>query len=245
MLEDLVRNAATAAGLYVGKLPLPNSIEQHLKILFARLGINCVLDVGAHYGEYAGRLREHGFAGHIVSFEPMAESYAILVGQRAHDPMWRGHKMALGAEGGSRDINILSGTDMNSFLMPNAYGHQRFASSTEVQRTEAVAVARLDEILPDLVKHVPSPRIFMKLDTQGFDLKVLEGAAGVLDQIAAIQTEVSVKSLYEGTLSFPETIARLNAMGFELTGLFPVSRDLDALRLVEIDCVLLRAASGR
>ena len=68
-LKDLMRKGATLVGCGIGRLPGFEVLGTHLAMLFARLKINCVLDVGAHVGQYGRFLRNIGYSGHIVSFE--------------------------------------------------------------------------------------------------------------------------------------------------------------------------------
>jgi len=53
-------------------------LDFHLYKLFDLLKINCVLDVGANQGQYAHFLRNLGYKGNIISFEPVTIDYAIL-----------------------------------------------------------------------------------------------------------------------------------------------------------------------
>jgi hypothetical protein len=107
-----------------------------------------------------------------------------------------------------------------------------------VTRTQEIPVRRLDALWADHVS--PNARVHLKLDTQGYDQHVLQGAQRVLDRVASVQTEVAVKVIYQGAPRYPEALLRLEAMGYELTGLFPVVRDLQ-LRIVELDCVMRRS----
>ncbi len=111
--------------------------------------------------------------------------------------------------------------------------------SSRVVRRERVPVQRLDRFIGDCLGGAPSPSLYLKLDTQGYDLEVLRGAEGCLHRIVALQSEVSVKPIYEGQPSLTEALARLGTLGFEVGGLYPVTRD-HAGRVVEFDCVALR-----
>lgn len=54
-----------------------------------------------------------------------------------------------------------------------------------VERTETVAIRRLDDVLGELVFDIESPRICLKLDNQDFDLVVTKGAEPALKKIGA------------------------------------------------------------
>src|SRR5687767_12447049 len=68
--------------------------------LMRRLGIDLVLDVGANTGQFAGELREQGFQGRIISFEPIPAVYRDLERNAAADPLWTAKNFALGNEDG-------------------------------------------------------------------------------------------------------------------------------------------------
>jgi hypothetical protein len=113
------------------------------------------------------------------------------------------------------------------------------AEAADRIRHEPVDVRRLDGVLAAHAAPDSDGRALLKIDTQGFDLDVLEGASGILDGIAAIQVEVSLQPIYDGTAGSHETLEALTDRGFGLSGVFPVSADGD-LRLIEVDCVAVR-----
>lgn len=241
MIKNLLRRGALAAGLHVGRFPARDSLQGHLKKFFQLTGVNCVLDVGAHDGEYAHELREIGYRGRIVSFEPVQSSYQGLVHKARRARNWVIHNLALGAEEGEKEINVYRGGVFNSFLSSSEFGTERFGAELALATTQRVRVARVDHILADCVAGIESPRVFLKMDTQGWDLEVLKGAGGVISQLVGIQSELAIKQCYQGMVGFAEALKEYSALGFEVTGLFPVAHDKDELRVVELDCVMLRA----
>jgi FkbM family methyltransferase len=146
---------------------------------------------------------------------------------------------ALGNADGPMEINVTESTAIASFLSPNVYAREQFGGKSAVKRTEQVEVKRLDSVFSDCIAHIPNPRVFLKMDTQGYDLRVLEGARNCLRRVLAIQSELSVRKIYEGMPDFVEAISALSALGFELSALFPVTIDRN-LRVVELDCVVVR-----
>jgi FkbM family methyltransferase len=244
-LIPVAKRVARVAGISLGRYPPINTTPHHLKYLLRELDISFVLDVGAHRGEYVRLLRDHArFSGHIASFEPASESYAQLLAACARDPRWRGYAYALGRDPGRAELNLFGMTQLNSLLPPSRYGMEVFPELGRPAATQKVEVCRLDEVFDEVTSQVRDPRVLLKIDTQGSDLRVLEGAMGVLDRVHALQVEVPLKPIYDGMAPLPELLGLLGELGYELTGVFPLARDPDHLRILELDCVLYRPAAA-
>jgi FkbM family methyltransferase len=214
----------------------------HLHNLLPDLQINLVLDVGARVGEYGVWLRHNGYKGNIASFEPVSANFVMLTRQASADPRWQVFNTALGADEGSAEINVTRATHFSSFLRPNQYANEAFGDRQKIDHSETVSVRRLDKVLPTLIERLQPTGVYLKMDTQGWDLEVLKGAAGVINHIAALQSEVSVKPIYCGMPSFTDSLQQFEKLGFALSGLFPVSLDTRH-RVVEFDCVCVADAS--
>ena len=81
--------------------------------------------------------------------------------------------------------------------------------------TESVPVDRLDSFA------LADGPLLLKTDTQGYDLQVLEGASGVIEQVVVLIIELSAKPIYEGMPSMMEMMGLIQQWGFETVGLFP------------------------
>ena len=138
----------------------------------------------------------------------------------------------------TRAIGVASSTDFSSFRSFTRFGTEAFAAETRIDHSEQVQIRRLDAILADVVP-ADANRIFLKVDTQGWDIEVLEGAAGCLDRIVALQIEASARPIYEGMPTYLDALGYATSLGFELTDAVPVVRDRRH-RVIEFDCVLGR-----
>jgi FkbM family methyltransferase len=215
------------------------ALHQHLGTILETLGITCVLDVGAADGRYGQALRLIGYEGWIVSFEPVEEAFAKLEEVARDDPHWRAHRLALGDSDGERSINVAKNPVFSSFRERTEYGGEHFAGYTNVTRTESVPLRRLDSVAGQCLEGVPAERLFLKVDTQGWDLDVLRGAERTLPDVVGLQSEVSLLPLYDGAPGWDEALSFMKSKGFELSGLQPTARDRK-LRIVELDCVMVR-----
>jgi FkbM family methyltransferase len=241
-VKKQILRIARRFGVYITREPDSLVYEQHLRRMLSALKINCVLDVGAYHGGFARMLRQIGYFGLIISFEPVPTNFDVLEQERVEDANWRTHRLALGSTKGGSVIRVFTGTSFHSFLSPSEYGLSRFPDKLRVERTEMVPVERLDNILEDLVRDVEDPHIFLKLDTQGYDLEVMRGLGTKVGAISALQLEMAVNPIYENaTNSFSVALSYLEGLGFQVSGLFPVSYNSeDKVQVVEFDCLMCR-----
>ena len=138
--------------------------------------------------EPARSLRRNGYTGRIVSFEPVAGLVEALRRAAADDPDWHVFDFALGDAAGEFEIHIAHGGNgdeigtMSSLLPSNEFGQEWSAKLREMP-TEVIAVRRLDSLFEDAVQGIADPRVYLKMDTQGYDLKAFAGAGHCLHNI--------------------------------------------------------------
>ncbi len=238
-MKAIIKPVLQSLGYDLVRVPLPESHGRKLQELFDRFQINVVLDVGARHGEFASSLRAIGFKGFIASFEPVSTNFQALQANRGSDTNWQGFNMALGSQKTQLEINVTAGSAMSSFLKPNTYAKETFTEDSVVTRKEVVQVSTVADMLTEIRQRIPTPRCYLKLDTQGFDLEVFKGAVPVLDSVFALQSEVSMKPIYENMPPYMEAIKVYESHGFEVAGFFPVKHDEDGA-VIEFDCVMLR-----
>jgi len=246
-LKRLIRCALVGAFAHRGYELVPSweirdlPLVRHLRELFDLYNIDCVLDVGGNKGQFAKLLRQRvGFRGRIVTFEPVSAYVELLKRKSKDDELWTIVECALGRKPGEATINVTRSPGLNSFLAPSSRALEGFWTADAMIGTEVVAIRTLDEVLVEEGLRCDRDHVYLKLDTQGFDLEVLGGAANSLPYIKAMQTEASVLAIYEGMPTYADTIDAINRAGFELSGIFPVTHD-QSLRLVEFDCVAVNS----
>jgi FkbM family methyltransferase len=214
--------------------------DDALRRLLAGARPDIAVDVGANRGQFAQRLRGLGFSGPIVSLEPLPVAFAALREAAAPDPAWHCLNLAAGEADGEADFHVTPVEQFSSLLPRNTYSEARFGGMTEDAATIPVRVRRLDQLLPELYPAAATSRIFLKLDTQGYDLQAFRGMSGLGDRVVMLQSEVAVLAIYEGVPGYRDAIGAYEAAGFKLVDLFPVARDASDIGLLEIDCLMWR-----
>ena len=210
-----------------------------LQRLLNKLAIDCVFDVGANRGQFGDQLRDVGYHGTILSFEPVEAHFKVLSERASARPPWKAFKYALGSQSGQAEINVNEDDVLTSFL-PTTTGPTSTLPKNNVIAKETVEVRRLDSIFDDCMAGVGASRLYLKLDTQGFDLEALRGADGVLDKFLAAQSEVSFIPIYQGMPTSLETIKEFQGRGFDVADFMPVTRASDGLLMMEMDCMFAR-----
>lgn len=105
--------------------------------------------------------------------------------------------------------------------------------------TEEVSVYRLDTVALDLLG--PTDTVFIKIDVQGFEKQVLEGAKSTLNhRCVGIQLELSCLPLYEGGMLIPEALELVYSMGFTLEAFIPCFTDPRNGRMLQADGIFFR-----
>jgi FkbM family methyltransferase len=216
--------------------------EAQLAAVLARFQISCVLDVGANVGQYAAMLRERGFAGRIVSFEPLADAHAALGKRAAADGRWQiAPRLAIGDRDGEVELEVSAESDMSSILSQSDLLRQ-ISPSSAVLRRERVPMARLETAARPYLE--PGDRIFLKIDTQGFEPQVLAGAGSLLARLCGLQLEMSLVPCYQGEVGFRAMLDRLAAAGFEPYLFIPGYFERKLSRQLQLDGVFMRAPPG-
>ena len=138
-------------------------------------------------------------------------------------------------------MHVAGNAGASSSVLPMLDTHLTAAPGAAYVADETVPLHRLDEILPSLVP-LTGRRCFLKMDVQGFERAVLDGAAGVLsgDSVLGVQAEMSLVPLYEGAMLWRETVDRMATEGFDLASLVPGFSDPASGRLLQADGVFVR-----
>lgn len=231
-----VQSATRKIGFDVTRYPARHPGYGRVKLLH-HFDIDLVLDVGANTGQYGRELREHGYRGRLVSFEPLSEAYAVLASNAAKDDAWVAVHSALGERTGVSVANIAANS-YSSSLLPMLPAHIDADPTSSYVSTENVSMVTLDSVFEEY--WVPGCRPFLKIDTQGYEAPVLQGASSSLLRIVGVQLEMSIVPLYEGSMSFNESLREMVDAGFELARLEPGFEDPATGRSLQCDALFFR-----
>jgi FkbM family methyltransferase len=242
VLKGGVRRLARRLGYTIGRYTLSGDVARLRGKLLADLGVDLVLDVGANIGQYGQSLRAGGYTGRILSFEPVPEAFEALSRVARFDGAWACRRLALGDHDGESHIHVNNIVSTSSLLAVGA-ALRRVAPQFVTVQDERVAVARLDSLGPEGCDGVG--RVYLKIDVQGYELPVLEGARACLGTIVAIECELAPTPLYEGQAPFRALIDHLDDLGFQCYHINRGFCDESAGQTLDLDGIFVRRGLER
>jgi FkbM family methyltransferase len=233
----VIQDFLAKRGLFLRVKP-PKELRRR-KLLLAHHKIDVVFDVGANIGQYAQELRNIGYQGLIHSYEPVKANFEKLEKACRHDDQWFAHHKALGSERSESEINISKNSWSSSIrnLLPS---HSESEPSSQYVGKEVITIDTVSNEIEHL--ELTGKRIWLKVDTQGYESEVLAGAGSNMDECIVLQLELSFIPLYEDGLLWETAIPQLKQQGYELISVEPGFFDKNTGHLLQADGVFLRNA---
>lgn len=236
-IKQTVRQLIWKLGYDISRFDSVSSPLARRQKLLLSYKVDLILDVGANTGQFAQQMRDLGFRGRIVSFEPLDSAYAVLKRNASHDAHWAVIQCALGEESSIMTINV-SANSASSSLLDMHPAHAKAAPEKHYIGTEEINVRALDSMFGEICRE--ESNIYLKIDTQGFEHKVIKGAEEAITHIDTIQIEMSLVPLYDGGLQFCEMDALLGEKGYRLVSIEPVFADRSTGQLLQVDGIYHR-----
>ncbi len=237
-LSHLIQKIGWKFGIEIRRFQKGLNFDYVQTTQLSRYGIDLVLDVGANVGQFVDRLRHHyEYDGKVISFEPMLEARERLAARAAADGNWTVMDYGFGDAAGEHVLNVSENLQSSS-LLPMHGRHEEAAPDSQYIRKETIKIETLNNVFPELA--AGAREIYLKIDVQGFEMRVLEGASAVLDKVRLVQLEMSVSEMYESEALVEELIAYMRARKFHLVGLEPNFTDPGSGALLQLDGLFCR-----
>lgn len=214
--------------------------QEHLKRLLPYFNVDCVFDIGANNGQYAEQLRRKiGFKGLIISFEPNPDAASILKKAAKKDKYWIVEEIALSDKDGEQIFNIMEGSQFSSLSKPISGKGSLSIKANTIKRSLSVRTETLLTTYKRLQKIYNFKKPFLKLDSQGYDLTIVNSGKPILNNFIGLQSELSIQKLYENSIDFKKSITQYEDLGFILSAFVP-NNSGHFPDLIETDCIMVR-----
>lgn len=240
-LKSLIKRSIRGLGLDIRRYHPGFCEDARMRSMLSAHNVNLIFDVGANAGQYGRLLRDIGYGGRIVSFEPLLQARERLMTQSSDDPLWEvASRAAIGDHDGEIEIHVAANS-VSSSVLPMLDLHSNTAPDSVYVRSERSSLRRLDSIGASYVHH--DSVLFIKIDTQGFESQVLDGAVELLERAVGVQLELTLVPLYLGQSPYDELIERLRKIGFDPWAITPTFSDPYSGRLLQLDATFFRVLS--
>ncbi len=227
-LKIALRSALHRRNLDLVRHPYPVRVSTALR----HFRVTTLFDVGANIGQYGAAVRASGYRGRILSCEPLPDAYPHLARRAASDGNWTTVQTAVGDHVGMLEINVAANSYSSSVLrMTDA--HLDAAPGSHRVGVEKVPVTTVAALLAE--HGIDAAAAMLKIDTQGYESFVLDGAGSALGDFALVQLEMSFVPLYEGQQLFDDLLDRLRDSGFEIYALEGGFGDPHTGRMLQCD----------
>ena len=207
---------------------------EYLKPWIVDLAPETVVDIGVNHGQFLHLARRLWPAAKIVGVEPDASLAAKADGIYADDDTVTIESCAVGAADGEIEFFVTANDQNSSIHQPSDAFHDD-REKDGVVRTEKIPLKRLDGLLDGY-----KGPMMLKIDVQGAELEVLQGAGDRLDDVSAIVIESPFEQAYEGAAGFDDIYRFLTAKGFRYEGALGQLNSKKTGRVRQEDSVYVR-----
>ena len=190
---------------------LPNvRLAYSRKLLISKFEIDLVLDIGANRGQWALELLNAGYKQMCVSFEPTREAFKDLEKNASEFRNWHVMNVAVGAENTEKILNVAGNNQLSSSFFDMEQSHLDAAPESRFVTKESVQMIRLDSWVSK------SKRIFIKIDTQGYEMNILNAIPEEFwRNISIIEMEVSLIKTYDQPFLIEDHLIFLRRKGYK------------------------------
>ena len=216
IMERSRRFLGIKSGIYLKLKRMTPSTSDQMRdaAILNHLGIKYVIDIGANTGQFAESLFDFDYKGTVISFEPVSACYKVLKKRSKGNP---NHIVAKRCAIGNVDDEIkinISDDSVFSSVLKIKDEHTKLRPKSRIVKQEPVEIHRLDTIID---KYIPKEEtsVLLKIDTQGFEKNVLDGAQNTIKRIKGIKIEIPLVPIYDETkFTFYEIIDFMKANNF-------------------------------
>ena len=236
-MKGIIQKLLNKTGFQLKRYP-DYDFARRIKIM-NYCNVDTLFDIGAATGGYATNIKELGYRKKIISFEPLKNAYEILKKNASKYDNWLVNHYALGNEDTKCILNVAGNSDSSSILnmLPEHFNND---PSSKYTRQEEIEIKKLDTVFNSFCSK--ENVVMLKIDVQGFEKNVLDGAKETLPYVSVIQVEMSLVPLYENQMLFFEMIHYLDDKGFTLFSLENGFSNPRTGRLLQTDGIFVKKA---
>ena len=237
MIENFINRILRQIGIQVSRI---NTLERQIKKgefkWLQEFGIKTVLDIGANVGFFSLMINKILPDASIYSFEPLKDCYQSLVKNTKNIKRIECFNIAIGSQTGETIIHRNEFSPSSSMLKMSQL-HKDVFPDTKIESNEKIQVTSLDSLHNKISWN---RNILLKIDVQGFEINVLEGATSSLNNIDVIIIETLFVELYENQTQFNDIYSFLVKHNFSYHGNLEQIKDPKSGHILWADSIFIK-----
>lgn len=230
MIKKIIKKIFSILGYNISRIDKKYKKLSFNDIHKAKIDIDnpLIFDVGANKGQSIRRFKNIFPRSTIHAFEPIKEEFVKLQDEFKNDKSIFLNNFALGDSLDQKKFNIMASTGHSSFYKINPDTEwlkirSKEFNSSEKEYEKKVVDVKIDTINNYCKKNNISLIHILKLDTQGYEEKILAGASEILPKIKLIETELMFDNVYEKRLNFYDIEKHIIKHNFRLIAIEPLN----------------------
>lgn len=241
-LKRLLREGANRLlaprGMEIIHQQLERSPLAQLMLALRHFRVDLVLDVGANIGQFAQELLSQGYTGEIHSIEPLPDAHRALAAAAASHANWK----VLDAVAAGRDARAVeiavAGNSYSSSVLEMLDRHIAAAPDSATIGKITVQQQPLDALFSNVLER---PRAaLLKIDTQGYEYPILQGAQQCLTRVSLVMLELSLQPLYKDQMLWLDLVHYMKGLGFGVWSVQPEFCDPKTGQLLQVNGLFCR-----
>ena len=245
-LEHFRRYLGKQLGIHLKLKRFTASASEPLRVTMniLQMGVNCVIEVGANTLQFGQSLYDFGYQDRVISFEPLENAYEILEKRSSKYQNWIvAGRCAIGNRDGLVRINVSDNSVFSSVLKitPHYVSHNPKARKVGI---EEVPIYSLDSITSSFLSGKET--LLLKIDTEGYEKQVLEGASDLLQNTLGLKIEIPLYPIHKNPqYNFYEIIEFVRNLSFMPYSFNVEGVDRHTGRVNTIDGLFFRTGRGK
>ena len=200
----------------------------------------CVIDIGANVGQFAHSIFELAPAARVLSIDPIPSNVEACQQRFSGKPGYRAVQAAVGRQSGPNvTFKVHPYSQASSMLPPSSAARQSFRSLDGEMTEISTPMFALDDLMRSQsgfeTVHL------LKIDVEGFEAQVLEGANETLSRSRALLVETQVVAMNEGAELFDQICYLARKAGFRFDSIQGEVRDVFG-NLLMMDLLFVRVS---
>lgn len=219
------------------------SVEETIDFLFKDKDLNLFVDVGANMGQTIDIIMKRFKKAKIYAFEPTPQCFLYLTTRYKNYENVNIINKALGEYNGNAKFSTSEFSATNSILGTNQLLYKNFIPDLQKVLEESneinVDIIKFDDFYKNNLKNELID--LMKIDTQGYDYYVIEGARQIIsEKVKVIIVENIYLNFYLKSMPYFKIHELLNELGFKLFNIVFTNR-FNRFQLIESDCIFINS----